>query len=194
MKRPFVLEFAGSPEAGKTTCIQLLKKEMKNRGYKVEIVTESAADMPKQIPKGLWVSNIWIRENMIQKFLSTFYMEPEFLLVDRGIYDSQFHGYKLLSENKCTKNEYEAYMSTYKCIPKLKADLLVVFTVDPKEAIKRRHGKEGNIVTLEYVATMNDQCKAYFETLQDEVQIQFLDTTKMDRQEVLKQILRIIQW
>ena len=57
-KRPIVIEFSGSPKAGKTSCINSLELFLKRNGYKVRIIQEKASECPvsdKQSP----MFNIW---------------------------------------------------------------------------------------------------------------------------------------
>lgn len=40
--RPFIVEFLGTPEAGKTTSVKMLRRSLEEKGYKVGLVRESA--------------------------------------------------------------------------------------------------------------------------------------------------------
>ena len=51
-ERPFMVEFSGTPEAGKTTSILTVSKMLENAGYTTEILRESAESLPDEIPKG----------------------------------------------------------------------------------------------------------------------------------------------
>ena len=59
-KRPIVIEFSGSPKAGKTSCINSLDIFLKRNGFKVKIIQERASVCPvsdKQSPMfNLWTS------------------------------------------------------------------------------------------------------------------------------------------
>ena len=45
-KHPIVIEFSGSPKAGKTSCINSLQIFLKRNGFTVEIVRERASVCP----------------------------------------------------------------------------------------------------------------------------------------------------
>ena len=45
-KRPIVIEFSGSPKAGKTSCINSLEIFLKRNGFSVSIVQERASVCP----------------------------------------------------------------------------------------------------------------------------------------------------
>lgn len=44
--RPFIVEFVGTPEAGKTTSVKMLRRSLEEKGYKVGLVRESAEIVP----------------------------------------------------------------------------------------------------------------------------------------------------
>lgn len=50
--RPLLIEFTGTPEAGKTTTLRMLQDSLIAEGLKVEIIRESAEIVPAEIPKG----------------------------------------------------------------------------------------------------------------------------------------------
>ena len=57
-KRPIVIEFSGSPKAGKTSCINSLELFLKRNGFSVKVVQERASVCPvsdKQSP----MFNLW---------------------------------------------------------------------------------------------------------------------------------------
>ena len=37
--RPFIVEFLGTPEAGKTTSVKMLRRSLEEKGYKVGLVS-----------------------------------------------------------------------------------------------------------------------------------------------------------
>lgn len=45
-QKPFIVEFTGTPEAGKTTAIFYLYEKLSNLGYKVKVYPESAESTP----------------------------------------------------------------------------------------------------------------------------------------------------
>ena len=51
-QKPLLVEFTGTPEAGKTTTISIIYKQLISMGYKVRIYPESAEITPGFIPKG----------------------------------------------------------------------------------------------------------------------------------------------
>ena len=50
--RPFIVEFLGTPEAGKTTSVKMLRRSLEEKGYKVGLVRESAEIVPDMFKTG----------------------------------------------------------------------------------------------------------------------------------------------
>ena len=48
MRKPFMVEFTGTPEAGKTTSIRNVANKLLNEGYTVAILEESAERLPEE--------------------------------------------------------------------------------------------------------------------------------------------------
>ena len=63
-RRPIVIEFSGSPKAGKTSCINSLRQFLKRNGFEVEIIQERASVCPvsdKRSPMfNVWTSYAYI--------------------------------------------------------------------------------------------------------------------------------------
>ena len=58
---PFMIEFIGTPEAGKTTTIHRLKDLLLTQKYSVNLVRESAEIVPTSFPKGSTEAHFWMR-------------------------------------------------------------------------------------------------------------------------------------
>lgn len=91
-ERPFMVEFSGTPEAGKTTSILTVSKMLENAGYTTEILRESAESLPDEIPKGTFHANMWMHFITQAGILKATYSKADVVLIDRGIIDSQFYG------------------------------------------------------------------------------------------------------
>ena len=65
--RPFIVEFLGTPEAGKTTSIKLLRRTIMDQGYRVGTVRESAEIVPDMFETGSIKGNVWMTMNTGQR-------------------------------------------------------------------------------------------------------------------------------
>lgn len=186
-KRPFMVEFSVTPEAGKTTTINRVANILRNENYKVIILRESAESLPNDIPKGTFYANMWMHFITQAGLLRAIHSDADIALIDRGIVDSEFYGQKFLKEGGCSQEEYEEFERTF--LKGLKPDLFITLMVSPEESIKRRGG-EGRLVNKEYVRKYNELFLKFFEKIEQTKELIYTD--KMDFCEVSKTVSNII--
>ena len=186
-RKPFMVEFSGTPEAGKTTTINTVANIMRNANYRVIVLRESAESLPDEIAKGTFQANMWMHFITQAGLLKAVHADADIALIDRGIVDSEFYGQKFLLEGGCSKEEYEEFERTF--LQCLKPDLFITLMVTPEEAIKRRGG-EGRLVNREYVRKYNEAYLEYFRTVQYPKEL--INTEMKEPCEVSKQVSDII--
>lgn len=86
MRTPFVIEFTGTPEAGKTTSITNVSNALLSMGYKVSVLRESAEKLPKEIPKGIWDANLWMNHQTQAGLIRAKYFKTDIMFL--RYYDS----------------------------------------------------------------------------------------------------------
>ena len=182
-----MVEFSGTPEAGKTTTINTVANIMRNANYRVIVLRESAESLPDEIAKGTFQANMWMHFITQAGLLKAVHADADIALIDRGIVDSEFYGQKFLAEGGCSKDEYEEFERTF--LQCLKPDLFITLMVTPEEAIKRRGG-EGRLVNREYVRKYNEAYLKYFRTVQYPKEL--INTEMKEPSEVSKQVSDII--
>lgn len=167
-KRPIVIEFSGSPKAGKTSCINSLELFLKRNGFSVTIVQERASVCPvsdKQSP----MFNLWTACMTLSGLIGTLENKKnqvDVLILDRGIFDALCWFQWLVCNNKMEREQKEITEhfllmdELVKCI-----DIVFAFCVQPKISIEREYAtlltdKLGSImnekVLEEYLAAIND--------------------------------------
>jgi thymidylate kinase len=186
-RKPFMVEFSGTPEAGKTTTINTVANIMRNANYRVIVLRESAESLPDEIAKGTFQANMWMHFITQAGLLKAVHADADIALIDRGIVDSEFYGQKFLLEGGCSKDEYEEFERTF--LQCLKPDLFITLMVTPEEAIKRRGG-EGRLVNREYVRKYNEAYLKYFRKVQYPKEL--INTEMKEPSEVSKQVSNII--
>lgn len=186
-RKPFMVEFSGTPEAGKTTTINTVANIMRNANYRVIVLRESAESLLDEIAKGTFQANMWMHFITQAGLLKAVHADADIALIDRGIVDSEFYGQKFLLEGGCSKDEYEEFERTF--LQCLKPDLFITLMVTPEEAIKRRGG-EGRLVNREYVRKYNEAYLKYFRKVQYPKEL--INTEMKEPSEVSKQVSDII--
>ena len=150
--KPFMVEFSGTPEAGKSTAIALLVKMLEDKGYRTMILKESAEDLPNEFEKGTFEGNLWIHLITQAGILKAEHADVDIVLIDRGIVDSKFYAWKYFKEKKCSAEQFNEFQRT--CLNRMTPDLFLGIFVSPETAIKRRGG-EGRLVTRKYLEDYN---------------------------------------
>lgn len=187
MRKKFMIEFIGTPEAGKSTCIKNISKELSKK-YNVLVLQESAKRLPKEIPKGTWYANLWMHYQTSAGLLRAKFTDANIVLIDRGLVDSEFYGKKFLWEGAYTSEEYKEFKGQF--TKELYPDFIVALTVQPETAIERRGG-EGRLVTEEYIKRYNEMFSKFY----DEIELPkiLIDTTKISQEELQMQIVKLIE-
>lgn len=160
--KPFMVEFSGTPEAGKTTAITLVANMLEDKGYKTMILKESAESLPEEIKKGTFEANLWMHLITQAGILKAQYSNVDIVLIDRGIIDSKFYAWKFFEEGKCSAKQFSEFQKT--CLSKITPDLFISVLALPETAIKRRGG-EGRLVTKRYLEVYNSLFMKFLVTI-----------------------------
>lgn len=187
MRRPFMVEFTGTPEAGKTTAIKNVANKLITAGYKVVTLQESAEKLPSEIPKGSWNANLWMHLQTTAEILRASYVDADIILLDRGLIDSDFYGKKFLWENEIKEKQYRQFKKQF--IDELFPDFLIACIVSPETAIKRRGGV-GRLVNERYIRRYNELFRRYYDEIVCRKAV--IDTGSLSVYEMNDQIFKII--
>lgn len=196
-RRPIVIEFCGSPKAGKTSSITSLNIFLKRNGFKTAVLTERASICPisdKQSPAfNVWTCTSTINE--INERIDTANTSVEngvdVIICDRGIFDALCWFRWLESKEKMSEEEYKVltdFSLLYRWQKNI--DLVYIFLASPEESIKREYAnlltdKRGTImredILSEYKLAVMDTLKEYKEYFRATYVI---DTTNRNQNDV----------
>ena len=171
-KKPFVIEFAGCPKAGKTTCVEALRKFFKRNGFKVQLISEMAEVCPLR-DKRNFLFNIWTFSNMLSNLIESLDSDFEVVIVDRGIFDSLVWINWFYQNGGISKSDYRRIMS-YILLDKWAGniDVIVSLSTDPitslerefKDQITMKKGEIMNETVLQSFVTILQKCEEDYET------------------------------
>lgn len=196
-RRPIVIEFCGSPKAGKTSSITSLNIFLKRNGFKTAVLTERASICPisdKQSPAfNVWTCTSTINE--INERIDTANISVEngvdVIICDRGIFDALCWFRWLESKEKMSEDEYKVlaeFSMLYRWQKNI--DLVYVFLATPEESIKREYAnlltdKRGSImredILSEYSAAVMNTLKEYEDDFRA---THIIDTTNRNQNDV----------
>lgn len=196
-KRPIVIEFSGSPKAGKTSCINSLELFLKRNGFKVRVVQERASVCPvtdKQSP----MFNIWTACVSLAGMIGTIEDKNnsiDVLIIDRGIFDALCWFEWLCSCKKMDlqlRNSLESFLLQKELVKSI--DIVFAFRTTPDISIEREYA---NLLTDKPGSIMNSHVLESYLSAIDSVykekgykfhKIFNIDTTEKNQDEVGKEV------
>lgn len=160
-RRPYFVELAGTPKAGKTTALHVLERFFKSCGYRVHTMRERAADCPIAM-KGHFFFNTWTTTTMLASMIESLESEADVVLLDRGVFDALVWLEMQRREHQVTEDEREVFRK-FVMLERWRSltDLTVVLTVDPATAVVRENQdllveRKGTIMEPAFLARYND--------------------------------------
>ena len=200
-RRPIVIEFCGSPKAGKTSSINSLNIFLKRNGFKTTILTERASVCPipdKESPTfNVWTCSSTINEinTEISKANLAEGMGPDIIICDRGIFDALCWFRWLKNRNKMDESEYNI-LSEFALLNRWQRniDLVYVFIANPEESIRREYAnlltdKRGSIMREDILAEYRKSIIDTFNEYKDAFRAtSIIDTTDIEQNNVGYQV------
>lgn len=196
-KRPIVIEFSGSPKAGKTSCINSLELSLKRNGFSVKIVQERASVCPvsdKQSP----MFNLWTACMSLAGLIGTLEDKKsnvDVLILDRGIFDALCWFEWLVSNSKMEEKQRcitEDFLLMEELIKSI--DIVFAFSVEPQISIDREYA---NLLTNKPGSIMNQKVLAeYLEAIENTYSLKrsffhevfMIDTSNKNQDQVGKEV------
>ncbi|MCA9651201.1 MAG: hypothetical protein H6712_13240 [Myxococcales bacterium] len=188
-RRPYVVELAGTPKAGKTSALHVLKSFFKECGYQVQLMRERASDCPIAM-KGHFFFNTWTTTTMIASMLENLDTEADILLLDRGVFDSivwledQSRAGQVTPEERKIFRDF-ALLDRWRSL----TDLTCVLTVTPEVAMQRENAsllvpRSGSIVSGKFLSRYNSVLATVREDVDDLFNFVDIDTSEHEPRHV----------
>ncbi|MFV8750996.1 hypothetical protein ACNOYE_10665 [Nannocystaceae bacterium ST9] len=182
-RRPYIVELAGTPKAGKTTTLHVLNRFLKDCGYQVHEMRERASDCPIAM-KGHFFFNTWTTTTMLASMIESLESEADVLLLDRGIFDAiVWLEYQSL-DHQVSREEREVFRN-FVLLERWRqlTDLTFVLTVQPEIALVRENKdllipRTGSIMSPASLSRYNDVLRSVQKAEGDRFNFIEIDTTK----------------
>lgn len=207
-----VIEFAGTPKAGKTTTLASIQAFLKRCGFRVEVVVERASICPIRDKKHANF-NIWTACTTLAQILEKTQNppradDPHVLILDRGIFDSVCW-LKMMERLQRIRPAEREIIEQFLLIDDWCGRISIVFlmTASPKDAMSREQGilpvmgSGGSIMNEKVLAQMREATLETAKRLKNTFRIVEVDTssgeTKNDPKRtaeiVVERILEVIE-
>ncbi|HEY4026504.1 MAG TPA: hypothetical protein VGO86_08730 [Candidatus Dormibacteraeota bacterium] len=191
--RPFILEFAGTPRAGKTSALSVLRGQLEAAGYRVGVVGELARLSPvptKRDPD----FNIWTVTTTVSRMVEAIHAEGQVILVDRGVLDAMCWMDWHLRSGRLARKEWTAidrFLLT-RSLARM-ADLVLLMTVTPAQAVARDiasgRDRSGSVIVGQHVlGAFNRSVESVRQRHAGRLPIVHIDTTDLDQAATLQRI------
>ena len=140
---PLIVEFAGSPKAGKSTTIDIVTHFFKRTGFKTWAPTEGASKRtPYFLRRDLVAFNAWALNYAISEILIAYHNVEEYDLVvlDRGPFDSLAWMNVLKDDGELDQDGYDR-IRDFARRPKWAklVERIYLFTCSPETSMRREH-------------------------------------------------------
>jgi predicted NUDIX family phosphoesterase/thymidylate kinase len=153
-RRPIVIEFAGSPKSGKSSCISSLDIFLRRNKFRTKVLTERASVSPienKLDP----LFNIWTACASLNQLTDVLCRESKSLdivILDRGFFDTLVW-FEWQKNNRFLRSEDYNNFTSFFTTPRFRMmlDLVILFDCDPQTSADREYKnlltrKEGSIM------------------------------------------------
>ena len=195
LPRPFVIEFTGNPDSGKTSIIDSLRDFFKEIGYRVKKPLEGAEEvrLSRKSFRYNIATAIYAMDVLMQQLNSG---ADELVLFDRCLYDAYGWMEYWLWKKNITKKKARGYQDFFTDIEwRKEIDIAFFVTCDPEEAVRRNlassiikeTGSFSNPASSEKLA--NIFTKEYEHFKSQNAPVVLIDTTKLKEDEQARIVL-----
>ncbi|HEY7199303.1 MAG TPA: hypothetical protein VIC57_03775, partial [Candidatus Dormibacteraeota bacterium] len=133
--RALVVEFAGTPRAGKTTALNSLSRVLEAEGYQVGVVEEQAPSSPVRGKRDKDF-NVWTAATTVARMVEAVHVDTDIVLVDRGVLDAMCWLDWHLRCGQLDSRE-RATIDRFLLTRSRSVDLVLLMTVTPQVALAR---------------------------------------------------------
>lgn len=131
------IEFMGMPNAGKSTHIKYLEKILKEYNFNVKIIQGGARLSPLDKDEA-FLFNTWSFHSVSNRIMELKKENPDFLLVDRGVYDHMVFAKTLYEKGRIHKSQSEAQLKYFREFLFLE-DRVLLFMAKPQDSLQREN-------------------------------------------------------
>lgn len=187
-RKPVVIEFAGTPKAGKTTTLGQLHAFLKRCGFKVEVLVERASMCPIRDKKHSNF-NVWTACTTLSQVLEKTQSpprpdDPDVLILDRGLFDS-ICWLTMMERLSRIRTEDLDVINRFLLIDdwKKRITAVIVMTASAEDSLEREKGYlpveevAGSIMNLEVLEQMLKTTKRTAKRLTKHFRVYSVDTS-----------------
>jgi len=204
-KKPYVIEFTGTPRTGKTTLINNLLDFFKKCGFKVSVIEEFTTS--KKYKKEIYpllkdkyknIVNTEIPKYVLQELEDNINDNPDIIIVDRCLYDRLIWVDRLYLKDGMSEEEYNDYKKIYIPLIKEKIDIIISTYTDSLTSLKRDYLANLSLEKRNFLneENINEYNKSLLNTKElaniENINFNLFDTTNKSIREISLEVTDII--
>ena len=137
-KKPYVIEFTGTPRTGKTTLIKNIEDFFKKCNFSVTVLEEfTTYDRYKKEIKPRLKNKCEIPKYVLEDLNTAINKKPDVILIDRSLLDRMIWVERLYNKEGISKENYDNYIKEYIPIIRNKINIIIGTYTDSLTALKR---------------------------------------------------------
>ena len=192
-RKPIVIEFAGSPKAGKTSTLGQVHTFLKRCGFRVEVVVERASVCPIRDKKhsnfNVWTACTTLSQILEKTQTPSRPEDPHVLILDRGLFDAISWltvMERLARIRRADREAVERFLLLDDWRRRVSG--VIVMTVEPRDSMTREMGllpvtgSKGSIMNEDVLAQMLETTRETVERLKSQFRVFEVDTSGSDPQ------------
>lgn len=193
LKRPLIIEFAGTPKAGKTTCVNAIAKFLQKKKIAVHIVTERASVCPIANKHHLYF-NTWTGVTSLAQMLEAREKQTNVIMLDRGMFDALvwmdfLQVWQAVTPDDLEKIESFFLLNRWTSL----IDIVVALSADPDVSLEREYKDQilrepGSIMNKTNLDGYNNSLHKSLKKYQDKFNLLHIDTTHTNSVDGVKKI------
>lgn len=191
MRKPLVVEFAGTPKTGKGTLIEVIHNYFRRDGVRVKILAEGARSCPfdksEHVSFTCWGANRVIN-HLLENVLAYGDLN-DLLIMDRGLFDILAFLHLLKMEGVLAASD-EKMLQDYILFREWRqlVDVVFLFTAPPEVALEREFKhllvqRYGRIMNPDTLSTLNQAYEYSFREFQNLFKVRHMDTATLSLKE-----------
>lgn len=166
-RRPFFIEFSGTPKSGKTTGATRLELFFRRNNFRVRTLTERASTCPLRRKDHMFF-NVWTACSTLTQMLEALDRDDQIVIIDRGLFDALCWINWLEKTARLTQPEKKIIDDFILLNPwRELTDIVFILSVDPKTALERELAgqltkRSGSIMNENTLEQFNNSVKSVY--------------------------------
>lgn len=161
-KKPYVIEFTGTPRTGKTTLIKNIEDFFKKCNFSVTVLEEFTTSdrykkeiKPRLKNKYENIVNMEIPKYVLEDLNTAINKKPDVILIDRSLLDRMIWVERLYNKEGISKENYDNYIKEYIPIIRNKINIIIGTYTDSLTALKRDYKSNLSLEKRRFLSKKN---------------------------------------